>query len=238
MLWLWEKANIWILIIWNPRWRHDVVTISTLLALCSLKTQRTNHVKISCYFVVGLNKLLPTMLSCGRVNTLRPRWNEQHFADDIFKHIFVNENIWILIKKSLQFVPKGPNNNIRTLVQIMAWRHPGDKPLSEPMLVSLSTRICVPRPQWVNTPWRSYHVIVIHWCGPLREYLAFEKQTNKKQTKNRLNILASQLYKRRGQPISGFSSDLIEFRNKMSTKTTFLWNKNVQIITQYLWCNI
>ena len=35
----------------------------------------------------------------------------------------------------------------------MAWRRPGDKPLSEPMLVSLLTHICVTRPQWVNHWW-------------------------------------------------------------------------------------
>ena len=32
----------------------------------------------------------------------------------------------------------------------MAWRRPGDKPLSEPMMVSLLMHICVTRPQWVN----------------------------------------------------------------------------------------
>ena len=32
----------------------------------------------------------------------------------------------------------------------MAWRLPGDKPLSEPMMVSLLTHICVIRPQWIN----------------------------------------------------------------------------------------
>ena len=32
----------------------------------------------------------------------------------------------------------------------MAWRRPGDKPLSEPVMVSLMTHICVTRPQWVN----------------------------------------------------------------------------------------
>ena len=32
----------------------------------------------------------------------------------------------------------------------MAWRRPGDKPLSEPMMVRLPTHICVTRPQWVN----------------------------------------------------------------------------------------
>ena len=32
----------------------------------------------------------------------------------------------------------------------MAWSRPGDKPLSEPMMVSLLTHICVTRPQWVK----------------------------------------------------------------------------------------
>ena len=74
------------------------------------------------------------------LNTLRPRQNGRHFADDIFKCIFLNENIWIPIKNSLKFVPRGPINNISTLVQIMAWCRSGDKPLSESMLVSLLWR--------------------------------------------------------------------------------------------------
>ena len=81
-------------------------------------------------------------------NTWRPRQNERHFADDIFQCIFLNENILISIKISLKFVPKGPINNIPALVQIMAWRRPGDKPLSEPMMSSQLTHICVTRPQW------------------------------------------------------------------------------------------
>ena len=84
------------------------------------------------------------------VKTLRPRQNGRRFPDDIFKCIFVNKNVWISIKISLKFVPKGPINNIPALVQIMAWRRPGDKPLSEPMMVSKLTHICVTRPQWVN----------------------------------------------------------------------------------------
>ena len=31
----------------------------------------------------------------------------------------------------------------------MAWRRPGDKPLFEPMMVSLLTHICITRPQWI-----------------------------------------------------------------------------------------
>ena len=78
--------------------------------------------------------------------------NGRHFADDTFKRIFLNENARISIKISLKFVPKGPINNNPALVQVMAWRRSGDKPLSEPMMVSLLTQICVTRPQWVNTP--------------------------------------------------------------------------------------
>ena len=76
-------------------------------------------------------------------NSLRPRPNRRHFADDILKCIFLNENVWISIKISLKFVPKGPINNIPALVQIMAWRRPGEKPLSEPMMVRLPTHIWV-----------------------------------------------------------------------------------------------
>ena len=70
-------------------------------------------------------------------NTLRPRQNGRHFADDPFKCIILSETVRISINISLKFVPKGQINNIPSLVQIMAWRRPGDKPLSEPMMVRL-----------------------------------------------------------------------------------------------------
>ena len=53
------------------------------------------------------------------------------------------------IKISLLFVSRGPINNIPALAQIMAWCRPGNKPLSEPMMVhwrtyaSPRTHICV-----------------------------------------------------------------------------------------------
>ena len=56
------------------------------------------------------------------------------FADDIFKCIFLNENDRITIQISLKFVPTSPIDNTPALVQVMAWRQAGDKPLSEPML--------------------------------------------------------------------------------------------------------
>ena len=90
------------------------------------------------------------------VDTLRPRQNGRHFADAIFKCIFFNENVWISLKISLKFVHEGPINNIPTLVQIMAWRRPGDKPLSEPMMViGIDTKIevIVVSP----TTWEAHH---------------------------------------------------------------------------------
>ena len=88
-------------------------------------------------------------LKC-KINTLRPIRDRRDFADDIFKCVFLNENERISPRISLKFVPKGPINNNPALVQIMAWRRPGDKPLSESMLVRLKTHICVTRPQWVK----------------------------------------------------------------------------------------
>ena len=91
------------------------------------------------------------------LNTLRLRQYGRHFADDILKYIFLKENVWISIKISLKFVPKGPINNIPALVQIMAWRRPGDKPLSEPILVSLGL-----------VYWHIYALLglneLTHWC--------------------------------------------------------------------------
>ena len=84
------------------------------------------------------------------LNPLRPRQNGRHFADDTIKRIFWNQNVRNAIKISLKFVPKGRIHNIPWLVQIMAWCRPGDKPLSEPMMVRLQTHICITRPQWVN----------------------------------------------------------------------------------------
>ena len=76
------------------------------------------------------------------------------FADNICKCIFLNENVWILIKISRIYVPKGLINNVPAFVFITAWCRPGDKPLSEPMMFSLLTHICVTRPQWVNWSFR------------------------------------------------------------------------------------
>ena len=58
-------------------------------------------------------------------------------ADDIFKRIFLNEN-----RSSIQFplkiVPNGPIDNKSELIQVMAWRRTGDKPLPEAMVTQFT----------------------------------------------------------------------------------------------------
>ena len=85
----------------------------------------------SCNISVNITALISweSMHMVLLFNTLRPRRNGRLFADDIFKCIFLNENIRISIKISLKFVPKGLISKIPALVLIMAWRRPGDKPL-------------------------------------------------------------------------------------------------------------
>ena len=68
------------------------------------------------------------------INSSPPGQNSCPFADGIFRCIFLNENVLILIKISLKFIRNGPISSIPAFIQIMAWRQSGDKPLSEPML--------------------------------------------------------------------------------------------------------
>ena len=67
-------------------------------------------------------------------NILWPKQNGYHFTDDILKCIFCKEDVRISIEIPLRFVPKSPIDNSPAVVQIMAWRRIGGKPLSEPMM--------------------------------------------------------------------------------------------------------
>ena len=113
---------------YNETWENLIYTMSTML----FRPRRVNSWSLMVLTHWGRDKI------------------DAIFPDDIFKWIFLNENVWILIKISLKFVPKDPINNIPALVQITAWRRRGDKPLSEPMMVNLLTHICVTRPQWLK----------------------------------------------------------------------------------------
>ena len=56
------------------------------------------------------------LLTLVTVQHIEAETNGRHFPDDIFKCIFLNENVSISIKISLKFIPKGQINNIPVLV--------------------------------------------------------------------------------------------------------------------------
>ena len=113
----------------------------------SVKTRTSVTVKTWAY---GLGFCLPGSLGLC-FNSLRPRQNGLRSPDDIFKYIFFNENVYISIMISLKYVPKSLVGNMPALVQIMAWRRAGDKPLSEPIKIFTTTYRC----------WQPFGIVVI-----------------------------------------------------------------------------
>ena len=89
------------------------------------------------------------------VNSSPAEQKGHHFADDNFKRIFVNEMFFISMWISMKLVSKGPIHDIPALVQIMAWRRPGDKPLSEPMLAQFTNAYMRHKGGWISSlgPW-------------------------------------------------------------------------------------
>ena len=65
---------------------------------------------------------------------ISPVQNCRHFGRRHFNYIFLNGNDRIPIQISLEYDPRGPSGIKPSLVQVMAWRRTGDKPLSEPMM--------------------------------------------------------------------------------------------------------
>ena len=65
------------------------------------------------------------------VNTLGPRQNRPHGADDIFR--FSRWKILVFDSISLKFILKFPIDNRSLLARAMAWRRTGDRPSSGPM---------------------------------------------------------------------------------------------------------
>ena len=94
-------------------------------------------------------------------------------SDDLFECIFMNENVCILIKISMEFVSRGPINDIPALFQMMTWHWPSDKPLSEPMMINLLTHICVTHPQWINAVKVNSSTILSTKFGILYLYQSF-----------------------------------------------------------------
>ena len=89
--------------------------------------------------LLGMSKTMHLIL----INSSFPGQTGRHLVDAIFKCIFFNGKFWIVNTHPPKFVLMDPINNNPPLAQIMAWRRPGDKPLSEPVIVNLLTPLCV-----------------------------------------------------------------------------------------------
>ena len=104
--------------------------------------------KYSIYFVISTNT------HCKIIARKLKYWGRDKItaiSQTTFpKSILMNKNVWILLEIYLKCVPKLRIDNITALVHIVAWRWPGDKPLSEAMMVSFLMYICLTWPQLVN----------------------------------------------------------------------------------------
>ena len=109
------------------------------------------------------------------------------------------------------------SNNIAALVQIMAWRRPGDKPLSGPMMVRLPTHICVTRPQWVIPSHHySFYVPITYFCHLVLQFiwlLTKESEQTKHKYWKFLSIPSYIKHSLRGNFVCNFNSYTLQIES-------------------------
>ena len=138
-------------------WRHVVDTFDFYFISCHL--QRKFRLRQKCVYPVNIwrndNVIIASKRRCvltiwwryyyavcplGTVPVASftlTHWGRDNWSPSCRRHfqvIFLTKNVWISVQFSLKFGPKCPINNIPALVQIMAWRQTGDKPLSKPSM--------------------------------------------------------------------------------------------------------
>ena len=83
--------------------------------------------------------------------TMRPRQNCRNLILQMtYQNLLYCRKIVLFIQILLKIVSKGPIYNKPTLVQMMAWRWVGNKPLSDQWWPGLLMHKCITRPKWVN----------------------------------------------------------------------------------------
>ena len=96
----------------NWRWKSSFWLVSA--------SSTDYHISIPLYSSKSSQLFLVSMIHSIIVqmphNSFPPGQNGRHFADAAFRDIFLNENICILIKISLKFVPECPIDNNPALV--------------------------------------------------------------------------------------------------------------------------
>ena len=128
------------------RWIHTSLGLNELTTFEQLLIINT-FVNTAC-----INKIVKCLHSLAqRVLTHWGRDEIDNISQTTFSNVFSSMKMFeFRLKFHWSLFLKGPISNTAALVQIMAWRRPGAKPLSEPMMVSLPTHIVVTQPQWVN----------------------------------------------------------------------------------------
>ena len=119
----------WAVVTWAILWPDQIITFQATYPFRDLdyelisslrngtqNTTGTNIVAQHCLHLHDVKQKELILISASLFNTMRPEQDGHHFADDIFKSIFLNEKVCILIKISLKFVPKCPTHNNQALV--------------------------------------------------------------------------------------------------------------------------
>ena len=86
--------------------------------------------------IIQLILMVPVQSGIWDVWTSEP--NGQHFADDNFKWIIWNGNVWFSSKISVKCVQEGLIDHKAALILVMAWHQIDDKPLPEPVMTKIS----------------------------------------------------------------------------------------------------
>ena len=87
-----------------------------------------------------------------------------------FQMGFLEWKSCILILTWLKFVPRAPNDNKLTLVQVMYWHLTGKKPLLEPMLTQIYAVIGIARSHsWTKLWWISIIYFINHKRNKVKE---------------------------------------------------------------------
>ena len=97
---------------WNPGWNGSVKNIYFIYFFLSCFERVCVLLLNFTWLWLKPARVTFTHPVCTAVfNSSPPRQNDRHFADIIFKCLFLNEKFCILIQISLQLVPKGPIDN-------------------------------------------------------------------------------------------------------------------------------
>ena len=84
-----------------PYWHDQFLIVNNVLI--AMEAPQSSIGLSSPLWAIDTSRIF--LICSGHINSLRPRQNRRHFADNVFKCNFFNENVWILIKISLKLVP-------------------------------------------------------------------------------------------------------------------------------------